>query len=173
MVEHQAEFTFRKYKSIDAQKYGQIRSSYSAALYNHVLAHHAATSGNFGRLVDIGCGPGNATRDMALAFDEAVGIDPSEAMIQAANELGGKTKLGAEIQYEVRAAEECGATHGVEEDSVDMVICAMAAHWFDMAKFWDQVGRILKPGGTVTLWTRASHYICNSLLSKRPKVLDL
>lgn len=27
-------------------------------------------------LLDVGCGPGNATRDVALSFDEAIGVDP-------------------------------------------------------------------------------------------------
>jgi hypothetical protein len=27
------------------------------------------------------------------------------------------------------------------------------AHWFDMAKFWAKAAKIVKPEGTVALWT--------------------
>ena len=27
------------------------------------------------------------------------------------------------------------------------------AHWFDMSKFWVEAAKVVKPGGTVALWT--------------------
>lgn len=27
------------------------------------------------------------------------------------------------------------------------------AHWFDMPKFWAAAAKVLKPGGTVAIWT--------------------
>jgi trans-aconitate 3-methyltransferase len=27
------------------------------------------------------------------------------------------------------------------------------AHWFDMTKFWAEAAKVVKPGGTVALWT--------------------
>jgi ubiquinone/menaquinone biosynthesis C-methylase UbiE len=52
-------------------------------------------------VVDVGCGPGSAAQDLAPAFEHAVGIDPGEEMIQVARELGGETKNGEKISFEV------------------------------------------------------------------------
>jgi len=81
-------------------------------------------------LLDVGCGPGNATRDVALQFERAVGADPGEQMIEAAREIGGKTKSGEEIRFVVRVAEEISGIECLEEvngnGKVDLLIAAMA-----------------------------------------------
>jgi len=207
--------TFRNYQPLQAEQYAQARTSYPVALYNHVLKHHPATSGQFKSLLNVGCGPGNATRDMALAFEEAQGVDPGEEMIHAARSLGGKTKSGSKIRFEVCSAESCASAPGFEAGTVDLIISATAvctyciivfpqleekglwftstrilsanidrqcdrlhdvetiktdgkkAHWFDMPQFWEQVARLLRPGGTVALWTLASYYGRESLRPSR------
>ena len=118
--------TFRSYSSKQAATYASQRLSYPSQLYAAVLEQHAATGGSFGKLVDVGCGPGNATRDVAGEFDEALGVDPGEAMIAAAREKGGRTRTGAEVRYVVGAAEELVGVEGVGEGSVDLVTAAMA-----------------------------------------------
>lgn len=78
------------------------------------------------RLLDVGCGPGNATRDLALHFHHATGADPGEQMIVTARRQGGVTMAGEEIQYAVAGAEDLVDVAGVEEASVDLVTAAMA-----------------------------------------------
>lgn len=119
--------TFRSYSAEDAKIYATHRLSYPEALYSKVLEHHASTGGQFGLLCDVGCGPGNATRDVALSFDQAIGTDPGDAMIGAARDLGGKTKSGQSIRYEVCPAEEISNVEGLEGESVDLLTSAMAA----------------------------------------------
>jgi hypothetical protein len=68
--------TFRSYSADQAKAYATHRLSYKPAIYDTVLNFHSSTGGNFGLLLDVGCGPGNATRDVALSFDEAIGVDP-------------------------------------------------------------------------------------------------
>lgn len=118
--------TFRSYSAEEAKKYATHRLSYPEELYNKVIEHHKATGGQFNILFDVGCGPGNATRDVALFFDQAIGADPGDAMIDAAQGLGGKTKSGADIRYEVCAAEEISKIQGLEPESVDLLTSAMA-----------------------------------------------
>jgi len=36
---------------------------------------------------------------------------------------------------------------------VDLVTVASAIHWFDLEKFYAEVRRVVKPGGTVAVWT--------------------
>jgi ubiquinone/menaquinone biosynthesis C-methylase UbiE len=118
--------TFRSYSAEQAKAYAAHRLSYEPAIYDTILNHHSETGGHFELLLDVGCGPGNATRDVALSFDRAIGVDPGASMIDAARELGGKTKSGAQIEYEISAAEEISTVKGLEEGTVDLLISAMA-----------------------------------------------
>ena len=115
--------TFRSYNSEQAKVYASQRLSYPELLYSAVLSHHSSTGGQLGLLLDVGCGPGNATRDMARSFEHALGVDPGEAMVVAAREQGGVTATGSEIRYVVSAAEELVA---VQDGEVDLLISAMA-----------------------------------------------
>lgn len=121
--------TFRRYTDDQAKVYAAQRLSYPSELYEAILAHHSATGGQLGLLVDVGCGPGNATRDVARSFDRAIGVDPGEAMIATARGLGGKTRAGEDIVFEAGAAEELLGVPGVEEGGVDLVTAAMAVGW--------------------------------------------
>ncbi|TAQ86553.1 hypothetical protein B7494_g5117 [Chlorociboria aeruginascens] len=154
-----ADPTFRSYRSDQAKVYATHRQAYVPAIYETILKHHAATNGDLGLVVDCGCGPGHATRDLALAFDEAIGIDAGAAMIETAREMGGKTRSGKEIRFELCPAEEFSRVGGLAAGSVDLVTVAMAAHWFEMDKFWVECAEVLKPGGTVAIWTRASAFV--------------
>ncbi|MCJ1281929.1 hypothetical protein MMC26_001252 [Xylographa opegraphella] len=160
--------TFRSYSPPSATAYLRARGTYSTPLYSEILAHHLprptipdpSPNPDLHTLLDLGCGPGNSTRDLALYFQRAVGADPSEAMIAAARAAGGRTGGGEAIRWVVGEAE---GMEGVLERSgveggVDMITAGMAAHWFDMRAFWAQAARVLNPGGTVALWTVASLY---------------
>ncbi len=95
------------------------------ALYTEILSHHAGTGGSFGRLLDVGCGPGNATRDIAPNFADAVGTDGSVEMVNAARKAGGRTKEGM-IRFEAANAEDLDGIQGLEAQSVDLITAAMA-----------------------------------------------
>jgi SAM-dependent methyltransferase len=118
--------TFRTYSAEEAKTYAAHRLSYSQNLYSTILNHHSSTGGQVTLLLDVGAGPGNATRNVALSFEQAIGCDPGEQMIETAKETGGKTKSGADVQYVVSPAEEISKIEGLEQRSVDLLIAAMA-----------------------------------------------
>jgi trans-aconitate methyltransferase len=118
--------TFRPYNATQAQSYAAERTAYPTELYDTVFKHHVATGGRTDLLLDVGCGPGNATRDLAIVFDRAIGTDPGAEMIIAARQLGGRTRSGEEIRFEVSPAEEISKVNGVEPGSVDLLTAAMA-----------------------------------------------
>jgi SAM-dependent methyltransferase len=118
--------TFRSYKPAQAQQYAAGRPAYPPVLYQHIYAEHAASGGGFGIVVDVGCGPGIATRDLALTFEHAVGIDPGEEMIKTARERGGETKKGEKIRYEVCEAERIASAPGMPLGEVDLIAVATA-----------------------------------------------
>ncbi|KAF2230116.1 S-adenosyl-L-methionine-dependent methyltransferase, partial [Viridothelium virens] len=155
MSVHQRDPTFSTFTSEQAKHYANSRPSYPTELFQCVFDHHAANGGSFKKLLDVGCGPGKATRDMLPMFEEVIGIDAGPEMIKTARELGGTTKSGKEVQYEVSRAEEIDKIAGLQEETVDMITGATCAHWIDMSEFWPAAAKVLKPGGTVALWARA------------------
>lgn len=124
--EHQAESTFRKYSAGQAAAYTKGRASYNPALYDYILDFHESTGGKYGLVMDIGCGPGNSTRPLGAAFDDAVGLDPSQGMINEATSLGGTARSGSPIRYVLGEAEKCNEVEGIPEGSVDLITAATA-----------------------------------------------
>ncbi|KAK4139125.1 S-adenosyl-L-methionine-dependent methyltransferase [Dichotomopilus funicola] len=163
--------TFRAFTTTQGASYAQHRLNYHPRLYGHVLDYHSATGGQFNLLVDVGCGPGMAVRTLAPHFKAggAVGLDPSEGMVETARKIleadlveaeeaaaadGGEKKEIAKVRFEVATLEEAAAKEeiGLAEGSVDLITAATAAHWFDMTTFWPTAARLLKPRGSVALW---------------------
>lgn len=147
--------TFRTYTKEQSDHYAKNRRDYHPSVYETVLNQHTSTGGQFDLVIDVGCGPGRATRHLAQHFNHAIGLDPSEAMISSAREAGGVTSTSNPVRYEVSEAEELGKNIDppISDSSVDLIIAANAAHWFDMENFWISAARVLKPGGSVALWT--------------------
>lgn len=147
------ETTFRSFSREQGAAYAQHRLDYHPRLYQLVLGYHTATGGRLDTLLDVGCGPGTAARTLAPHFAHAIGTDPSEGMIATAHSLGGVSSASEPIRFEVAAVEEVGlASPPIPDGSVDLLVAATAAHWFDMAGFWPHAARLLRPGGTVALW---------------------
>ncbi len=63
--------TFRTYTAAQVEEYTRRRGGYPERLIDETLKIHASTGGTFGAVLDLGCGPGSATRDLAPYFDHA------------------------------------------------------------------------------------------------------
>ena len=125
---------FRPHSTAQALMYAQNHGSYPNELYGWILSYHAETGGKFNQILDVGCGPGNVTRDGAKSFDHATGLDTSEAMIRAAKSIGGKTKSGEPIKWCIGAAEECSSATDIGLGQVDLVTVATAVGSSDILK---------------------------------------
>ncbi|KAF5547700.1 trans-aconitate 3-methyltransferase [Fusarium mexicanum] len=145
--------TFRNYTANQASDYAAGRLGYTDALIDFILNYHRSTNGETACVLDVGCGPGTATQKLAPHFDLAYGVDPGESMIKTATELGGKARTGDPIIYKLSTAEDVDKINDIPQTSVDMITAATAAHWFDMPRFWAAAAKVLKPGGTVAIWT--------------------
>ncbi|EXJ72609.1 uncharacterized protein A1O5_03755 [Cladophialophora psammophila CBS 110553] len=160
--------TFRNYDSSSAAKYLQHRPKYSDKLIDLVISQHTSSGGELGLVIDVGCGPGVATRSLAPHFQHAIGADPGVSMIEAARTVPTSTKSGELITYEVRSAETLSSLSALKEFSgsgkdglecVDLITAATAAHWFDMPRFWGEAAKILKPGGSVIIWCSGGYRV--------------
>lgn len=149
-TKHTPESTFRSYGKDESKRYAQLRLAYHPSVYESIIAHHTSTGGKLDSLLDVGCGPGLATRDLAAYFNHGIGIDPGESMIEVAQSMDIKTSTSEPVTFKLTSAEEMA---GIEDNSIDVITAANAAHWFDMPAFWKRAAQVLKPGGSVALWT--------------------
>lgn len=128
-----------RFSAKQAKEYANNRRSYSQKLYDTVLEFHKSTGGGFESLVDLGCGPGVAIRDLGRQFSTAVGLDPSQGMIDIARSLGGSAAAGP-IKFEPCSAEQLEPSllrkMGISDGGVDLMIAANSAHYFDPEQFW-------------------------------------
>ncbi len=95
-----------------------------------------------GRLlaVDVGCGSGQLTTQLAAHFDSVLGVDPSgDQILNAA--------VHARVQYVRASAEQLP----VADHSAQLITAAQAAHWFDLPRFYDEVRRIAGSGAVLAL----------------------
>jgi len=149
-TKHTPESTFRSYGKDESKRYAQLRLAYHPSVYESVIAQHKSNGGKLDNLLDVGCGPGLATRDLAAYFNHGVGIDPGESMIEVAQSMDIKTATSEPVTFKLTSAEEMA---GIEDNSIDVITAANAAHWFDMPAFWRRAAQVLRPGGSVALWT--------------------
>lgn len=121
-----------------AGTYADFRPRYPQALFSWlaslVLRHDLAW--------DCAAGSGQASVDLASHFERVVATDASRAQIEAA-------APHPRVEYRVAPAE----ASGLPDASVDLVTVAQALHWFDLAGFYAEVGRVLHPSGVLAVWT--------------------
>lgn len=98
-------------------------------------------------IADIGCGTGISARLLAQANPHVriIGIDPNEDMLRTARERS--RAFDERITFRVGTAE----ASGLEDTSVDAILCAQSFHWFDPATALREFHRITKPGGRCAL----------------------
>ncbi|KAL5521056.1 hypothetical protein ACEPAG_8978 [Sanghuangporus baumii] len=160
--------TFAK-STFNAQLYSASRPTYPGQLYDFIFRYHEfgaacrslrGQSAKFPRqywkhAVDLGCGTGQATINL-LRFSRITAVDPSKKMIESGRkyideELSrqGMKQLNERFKFVVSPAENLSF---LTPDSIDLVVAAQAAHWFDWKRLWPELARVLRPYGTVAIW---------------------
>ncbi len=92
--------------------------------------------------LEVGCGGGVLTREIALMGFDVIGIDPSEQSIKIATEHAYEDSL--RITYEKGMGEALPYRNG----AFDVVFCCdVLEHVRDVPKVISEISRVLKPGG--------------------------
>jgi SAM-dependent methyltransferase len=95
-------------------------------------------------VADVGAGTGISAKVFLDAGCEVVAVEPNREMREAAVAwLGGSRRF--------RAVDGAAEGTGLAAGAVDMVVCAQAFHWFDLAGARREFRRVLRPGGWVVL----------------------
>ena len=125
-----------------AGDYASGRMSVPETVLNFIFHDGIDTSE---RILDLGCGTGISTRQVAPKAAAVVGCDPDSAMLQQAKSSGGKN-----ITYMAG-----GATCIPGKDaSFDGVTIFSAFHWFANSTAIAEIFRVLRPGGWLAIVNR-------------------
>lgn len=130
--------SFKDHFSPLAAAYAEFRPTYPDELLDYVASLCARRESAW----DCACGSGQATLALAERFDRVIATDASAKQIEAA-------AAHPRVFHRVSSAENSG----LDDDSVDLVVVAQAAHWFDLPRFYAEVRRVLRRGGVLTLWS--------------------
>lgn len=90
--------------------------------------------------IDVGCGNGQFTRQLAGHFTSVIGVDPSRDQIASAFP-------DARIRYVCAPAEDLGLPGW----RASLITAAQAAHWFDLPRFYDEARKLAAPGAVLAL----------------------
>lgn len=124
-----------------AAAYAEHRPDYAPAALAWVLAPVSGRRPLW--VLELGAGTGKLTGALAQRTDRVVAVEPDLAMLaQLRRALPGAAALaGRAEQIPVRDA------------SVDAVVAAQSAHWFDLGLAMPEIARVLRPGGVLAgLW---------------------
>lgn len=120
----------------NGERYAKFRPDYPAAL---VRSLSELTAGR-DLALDVGCGNGQMTALFAPNFKHVIGTDPSASQLNHAEAV-------ANASYLQQSAEEID----LPNNSVDLIVAAQAAHWFDLERFYSEVRRVTKPEAALAL----------------------
>jgi len=118
-----------------AQEYERSRPSYPLAAIDWLVPRAAR------RVLDLGAGTGQLTRQLAQRALNIVAVEPSEGMRE---EL---VKVLPEVLALAGSAEQIP----LDDGAVDVVLVAQAWHWVDVSRAVPEVARVLSPTGRLGL----------------------
>ncbi|MDX2009965.1 MAG: class I SAM-dependent methyltransferase [Myxococcaceae bacterium] len=129
---------FKDHFSGHAPAYAAFRPRYPQALVDAL----ADTSPAREHVLEVGCGSGQLSVLLGSRFMRVTATDPSAEQLARA-------EPAERVEYRCAPAEQ----NGLPDASVDCIVAAQAAHWFDHERFHAECRRVGKPGALVALVT--------------------
>ena len=131
-----------------ARLYEATRPGYPAEIVEYLAA--TAGVGQGSRVLEVGCGTGQLTGDLARYGFDLTAIDIGPAMITAARQH----LADAAIAFQACSFEDFAAP----SSSFDLVVSATAFHWIDPEVKFSKSARLLRPGGWLALLSVGERY---------------
>lgn len=127
-------------------RFGRLGAAYDAARRDFpretmaFVVRHLA--GQDPLVLDLACGTGISSRQLAGGGLEVIGCDIDPLMLRYATERG-----GARIRYAIGRAEAIP----FKDASFDAVTSFCGYHWFDPARAMPEIARVLRPEGRIAI----------------------
>ena len=125
-----------------AHLYDEVRPGYPEELFEDVVSLSGVPPG--GRMIEVGCGTGQATLPLARRGYEILCVELGENLAATA-----RRNLAAYPRVEVRTGDFEEAP--LPEGSFDLLVSATAFHWLDPATAYPKAARTLRPEGAIAL----------------------
>jgi SAM-dependent methyltransferase len=126
-----------------ASLYDEVRPGYPVELFDDVVSLSRIPAG--GRILEIGCGTGQATVPLARRGYRILCVELGENMVAVA-----RRNLEGYPQTEVQTG-TFQAWH-LQEAAFDLAVSATAFHWLDPEVAYPKVARALHPQGALALF---------------------
>jgi len=136
--------SFKDHFSGHANAYARYRPDYPPELFDYL----ASLTPRRDVALDCATGSGQAAVGLADHFALVVASDGSVSQLQNA-------QPHPHVAYVGNLAEQ----PALKAASVDLVVAAQAAHWFDHERFYPEVKRVLRSEGALALWTYGLAYV--------------
>jgi len=161
--------TFAK-RTFDASIYSSFRPTYPHQLFEFIFQYHGDRQGaRWNTALDLGCGTGQATVELT-PFKRVIGVDPSAKMVEGAQRYINAKGLEGSNKFDFVQA-DAEDLHFIPDKTVDLVVAAQAAHWFDWPKVWRECARVLNGTGTACFWIY-SEFRLSKYLSLTPLITN-
>jgi SAM-dependent methyltransferase len=131
-----------------SREYSFSRPIYPDALYRFL----SDITPNKDMAWDCATGNGQAAIGLCKYFKNVTASDASKGQLEYRFNRNN-------IRYEMFSAEKAG----IQDNSVDLITVAQAAHWFDLYKFYIEVTRTGKSNGVLAIWSYGMHKIDNGI----------
>ncbi len=128
--------TFKDHFSDRAARYAEFRPAYPRALVEYLAQVAPRTALAW----DCACGSGQLSPLLAERFERVIATDASPAQLSHA-------APHPQIEYRHALSE----ASGIASASVDLVVVAQAAHWFELPAFYAEARRVAREGAVIAL----------------------
>jgi len=136
----------------DVGAYDRLSGLLLRPFYRSVAQNVAATVHPSAAVLEVGCGPGYLSIDMARDHGLAVtGLDLDPDMITRAQHHAERLAAGTAGQPTFVVGD--AAALPFDDGAFDVVVSTFSLHhWSDQAAGLAEIARVLRPGGTVLIW---------------------
>jgi ubiquinone/menaquinone biosynthesis C-methylase UbiE len=127
--------------------YDATRQGYPTEIVDALVAH--AVIGPGAAVLEIGCGTGQLTRQLAERPFDLTAIDIGAAMVRAAR----RNVADATVRFQVSSFEDFADT-----GPFNLIVSATAFHWIDPDVGLAKAAQLLRPGGWLALLSTGERY---------------
>lgn len=128
------------FETVDALDYEELRPGYAADAVTWVAQRGGIVPGSL--VVDLAAGTGQLSRRFVSMGVDVVAVEPASNM---------RAVLGKRVPA-VRVVDGAAESIPLDDESVDAVVVGNAFHHFDREAAFEEIGRVLRPGGALALF---------------------